>query len=91
MERDANQLLNKGYSVNEILATILHSVMENYLKKVAVEGSIGHHIVFRAPRQRTDPWSQLLNKDLEKRSSYHPIVILRSPGCSAPAWGGQTC
>jgi predicted CoA-substrate-specific enzyme activase len=47
MERDANQLLNQGYSVNEILATILHSVMENYLKKVAVEGSIGNHICFQ--------------------------------------------
>jgi predicted CoA-substrate-specific enzyme activase len=47
MERDANQLLNKGYSVNEILATILHSVMENYLKKVAVEGSIGKNICFQ--------------------------------------------
>ena len=47
MERDTNQLLNKGYSMNEILATILHSVMENYLKKVAVEGSIGDHVCFQ--------------------------------------------
>ena len=47
MERDANQLLNQGYPVNEILATILHSIVENYLKKVAVEGSIGDHICFQ--------------------------------------------
>jgi predicted CoA-substrate-specific enzyme activase len=47
MERDTNHLLNKGYSVNEVLATILHSVMENYLKKVAIEGSIRNHICFQ--------------------------------------------
>ncbi len=33
MERDISQLLNTGYSVNEILATALHSVTENYLEK----------------------------------------------------------
>ena len=33
MERDISQLLNSGYSVNEILATALHSVTENYLKE----------------------------------------------------------
>lgn len=47
MERDTNQLLNAGYSTDEILATILHSVMENYLKKVGIEGSIGDHVCFQ--------------------------------------------
>ena len=47
MERDINQLLNQGYAVNEILATVLFSIMENYLKKVATEGSIGEHICFQ--------------------------------------------
>ena len=47
MERDISQLLNKGYSVSEILATALHSVRENYLKKVALEASIGEHICFQ--------------------------------------------
>ena len=47
MERDINQLLQNGYSVNEILATALHSVTENYLKKVATEASIGQHICFQ--------------------------------------------
>jgi predicted CoA-substrate-specific enzyme activase len=52
MERDTNQLQNKGYTVNEILATVLHSVMENYLKKVAVEGSIGKHVCFQGATAR---------------------------------------
>jgi predicted CoA-substrate-specific enzyme activase len=47
MERDIAQLLNNGYSVNEILATALHSVTENYLKKVATAASIGQHICFQ--------------------------------------------
>jgi len=52
MEREINQLLNQGYAVNEILATVLFSVMENYLKKVATEGSIGEHICFQGATAR---------------------------------------
>ena len=47
MERDISQLLNTGYSVNEILATALHSVTENYMQKVATEASIGNNICFQ--------------------------------------------
>jgi predicted CoA-substrate-specific enzyme activase len=47
MERDISQLLTNGYSVNEILATALHSVTENYLQKVATEASIGNNICFQ--------------------------------------------
>jgi predicted CoA-substrate-specific enzyme activase len=52
MERDANQLLSKGYSVNEILATVLHSVTENYLKRVASEASIGKNVCFQGATAR---------------------------------------
>lgn len=47
MERDINQLLSLGYSVEEVLATVIHSVRENYLKKVASESHIGNHICFQ--------------------------------------------
>ena len=47
MERDINNYLNKGFNVEEILAAVLHSVRENYLKKVAVEATIGNHICFQ--------------------------------------------
>jgi predicted CoA-substrate-specific enzyme activase len=47
MERDISQLLSKGYSVNEILATALYSVTENYMQKVATEASIGNNICFQ--------------------------------------------
>jgi len=41
MERDINNYLTEGYTVDEVLASVLHSVCENYLAKVAVEASIG--------------------------------------------------
>lgn len=47
MERDINNYLNKGFALNEILASVLHSVRENYLKKVAIEATIGNHICFQ--------------------------------------------
>ncbi len=47
MERDVNHYLNKHYSVDEILATVLFSVRENYLQKVAAGGSIGKHVCFQ--------------------------------------------
>lgn len=47
MERDMNYCLSEGYSPDEVLATALHSVCENYLTKVAVEGMIGQTILFQ--------------------------------------------
>ncbi len=35
MERDLNNFINKGYGVDELLAAVLYSVRDNYLKKVA--------------------------------------------------------
>ncbi len=47
MERDLNNYQNKGYQVDELLAATLFSVADNYLSRVAMEGSIGNHIVFQ--------------------------------------------
>jgi predicted CoA-substrate-specific enzyme activase len=47
MERDMNHYLSEGYAVDEVLASVLHAVRENYLTKVAVEGSIGNTIFFQ--------------------------------------------
>jgi len=77
MERDSNHLLNKGYSVNEILATILHSVMENYLKKVAVEGSIGNHICFQGATAKNRSLVAAFEQRLKKKYLY--LLIVTSP------------
>jgi len=47
MHRDISHLIASGYSVPETLAAVLHSVRENYLRKVAQEGAIGTHICFQ--------------------------------------------
>lgn len=47
MERDINHLLANGYTVDECLASVLHSVRDNYLTKVAVEGAIGNAVCFQ--------------------------------------------
>lgn len=52
MERDINNYLTEGYSVDEVLASVLHSVCENYLAKVAVEANIGNRICFQGATAR---------------------------------------
>jgi predicted CoA-substrate-specific enzyme activase len=47
MERDINHYLSEGYSVDEVLAAVLHAIRENYLTKVAVEGNIGSTVLFQ--------------------------------------------
>ncbi len=47
MERDMNHHLSEGYSINEVLASALHSVRENYLQKVATEKNIGRVVYFQ--------------------------------------------
>lgn len=47
MERDINHFLAEGYRVEEVLASALHSVRENYLQKVATEKNIGSTIFFQ--------------------------------------------
>jgi len=47
MERDLNHYINENYHTNEILASVLHSVRENYLTKVAIEKNIGEKIFFQ--------------------------------------------
>jgi predicted CoA-substrate-specific enzyme activase len=47
MERDMNHYLSEGYAVDEVLASVLHAVRENYLTKVAVEGNIGNTVFFQ--------------------------------------------
>ena len=47
MERDMNHYLSLGYTVDEVLASVLHAIRENYLTKVAVMGAIGNTIFFQ--------------------------------------------
>ncbi len=66
MERDINQLLSLGYSVEEVLATVIHSVRENYLKKVASESHIGNHICFQGATAKNRALVAAFEQRLEK-------------------------
>jgi len=47
MERDINHLLSEGYDIDDALASVLHSIVENYLTKVATEHHIGDTVFFQ--------------------------------------------
>ena len=70
MERDLNHYLNENYDVNEILASVLHSVRENYLSKVAEEGSIGKKIFFQGATAKNKALVAAFEQRLER-----PIMV----------------
>jgi len=72
MERDLNHYLNEGYTVNEVLAAVLHSVRENYLTKVANENSIGDVIAFQGATAK----NKALVAAFEQRLG-QPIIVSR--------------
>ncbi|HOY32115.1 MAG TPA: acyl-CoA dehydratase activase [Bacteroidales bacterium] len=70
MERDLNHFLNNGYSVDEILASVLHSTRENYLSKVAVSGSIGKNILFQGATAKNEALVAAFEMKLKK-----PVMV----------------
>jgi predicted CoA-substrate-specific enzyme activase len=70
MERDINHLLSEGYTVNEVLASALHSVRENYLIKVASEANIGNTIFFQGATAKIRALVAAFEQRLEK-----PILV----------------
>ncbi len=70
MERDLNHYLNENYEVSEILASVLHSVRENYLTKVAVAKNIGNKIFFQGATAKNRALVAAFEQKLEK-----PIMV----------------
>ena len=68
MERDINYFFAEGYGKNEILASVLHSVRDNYLTKVANIAQIGDRVVFQGATARNKAlvaaFEQKLNKPI---------------------------
>ncbi len=68
MERDINHYFANGYTTNEILASVLHSVRDNYLTKVANIAKIGDCILFQGATARNKAliaaFEQKLNKPI---------------------------
>ncbi|MEN8155432.1 MAG: acyl-CoA dehydratase activase [Bacteroidota bacterium] len=76
MERDVNQLLSQGYGVEEVLATVIHSVRENYLKKVASEAHIGNHICFQGATAKNRALVAAFEQRLDKPVYVSPLCHL---------------
>ncbi|MBF0367434.1 MAG: CoA activase [Oligoflexia bacterium] len=74
MERDINHYLSEGHTVPEILATILHSVRENYLRKVVQNGKIGSVICFQGATAKNRALVAAFEQKLQR-----PIFV--SPFC----------
>lgn len=72
MERDINNYLTEGYTIDEVLASVLHSVCENYLTKVAVEANIGTRICFQGATARNKALVAAFEHRLKK-----PIFVSR--------------
>ena len=76
MERDINQLLSRGYAVEEVLATVIHSVRENYLKKVASEAHIGDHVCFQGATAKNRALAAAFEQRLGKKIFISPLCHL---------------
>ncbi|EKD38202.1 MAG: hypothetical protein ACD_75C00826G0002, partial [uncultured bacterium] len=72
MERDMNHFLSEGYDINEVLASALHSVRENYLLKVATEKNIGKTILFQGATAKNKALVAAFEQRLQK-----PIFVSR--------------
>ena len=70
MERDLNYYLNEGYATDEILASVLHSIRDNYLTKVATEGKIGRKITFQGATAKNKSLVAAFEQKLQK-----PITV----------------
>ena len=76
MERDINHYLAEGYSVNEVLASVLHSVRENYLVKVASESLIGNHVYFQGATAKNRSLVAAFEQRLKKPIHVSPLCHL---------------
>ncbi|MEN8117185.1 MAG: acyl-CoA dehydratase activase [Bacteroidota bacterium] len=70
MERDLNHYINENYHTNEILASVLHSVRENYLAKVAISKNIGKKIFFQGATAKNQALVAAFEQKLGK-----PIMV----------------
>ncbi len=66
MERDLNHYLSEGYAVDEVLASVLHAIRENYLTKVATESSIGNTIFFQGATAKNRALVAAFEQSLQK-------------------------
>jgi predicted CoA-substrate-specific enzyme activase len=70
MERDLNQFLSEGWPIEDVLASVLHAVRENYLLKVGQPGRIGDVIFFQGATAKNRALVAAFEQRLQK-----PILV----------------
>lgn len=70
MERDLNHFLSKGHDKDTVLASVVHSVRDNYLMKVATESAIGEVILFQGATAKNKALVAAFEQHLKK-----PIIV----------------
>ncbi len=70
MERDLNHYFSHGYSVNEILASVLHAIRDNYLSRVATEKNIGKKVFFQGATAKNRALVAAFEQKLQR-----PIIV----------------
>jgi predicted CoA-substrate-specific enzyme activase len=70
MEKDINHYLSEGYSVNQVLASVLHSVRENYFLKVGNEANVGDVVCFQGATAKNKALVAAFEQRLKK-----PILV----------------
>jgi predicted CoA-substrate-specific enzyme activase len=94
MERDINHYLNEGYSVDEALTAVLHSIRENYLSMVAIENSIGQSVFFQGATAKNKAlvaaFEQRLQRPIHVSKFCHLTGALGAALCLADEASGQT-
>lgn len=70
MERDLNHFLSQGHDKDTVLASVVHSVRDNYLMKVATESSIGQVILFQGATAKNKALVAAFEQHLKK-----PIIV----------------
>jgi predicted CoA-substrate-specific enzyme activase len=66
MERDLNIFLAEGWSREEILASVLYSVKDNYLARVVGKVAMGEKIFFQGATARNKALVSVFKNDLKK-------------------------
>ena len=70
MERDLNHYLAEGWDTDDVLASVLHSVRENYLLKVATLSRIGEVVLFQGATAKNRALVAAFEQRLQK-----PILV----------------
>lgn len=87
MEKDIDLLIAKGFPKNEIAASVLHSVRDNYLNKVVGNRTLGNKIYFQGATARNRALIASFEQRLGKNIIVSPYChITGAMGCALYLW-----